>query len=136
MQLCDTSEQVRLGMALEEALTAAAFHGNLELTPDELFEARLQGEDGLLLLDDRRKMAPYCDRHLDVRLELTPLEGRFTITHQGPPQEVKPQLLHVEGLALDDSASRTAILLQAMMDEVRYSNEGRTLVLIKRRPPK
>ena len=39
MKLCDETGRIRIGIALEEALLNALYHGNLELSADQLREA-------------------------------------------------------------------------------------------------
>ena len=128
--LCDPTEQVRLGMALEEALTSAVFQGNLELSTAELFEARINPDAGLQAIEQRRTSLPYCERAVDVHVQLSPDEGRIGIRHEGPARHIPTA---AESVAIDDPNQRCAVLMQAMMDEVTYTPDGREVTLVKRR---
>lgn len=129
MALVEPNEQVRLGMGLEEALQAAIYQGNLELTADQLFDLKLNPQ-GAKLLDERRESPQFADRHLEVRIQFSADEARFTITHEGAPLAF--DVGHAE-TAINQPAQRTAVLMQAMMDEFSVSPDGKTMTLVKRK---
>lgn len=129
MALVEPNEQVRLGMGLEEALQAAIYQGNLELTADQLFDLKLNPQ-GAKLLDERRESPQFVDRHLEVRIQFSAEEARFTITHEGAPLAF--DVGHAEA-AINQPAQRTAVLMQAMMDEFSVSPDGKTMTLVKRK---
>ncbi len=65
--LCDQTERIRIGVALEEALLNAIYHGNLEVSS----ELRQEGDEPYhRLADERRQQPPYRDRlvHFTYRL--------------------------------------------------------------------
>jgi CheY-like chemotaxis protein len=68
--LCDVAGQVRLGMALEEALTYMQLRGNLELSDEQLQEVHLHSDAGLAIVEQRRSQSPYRDRKLRVECML------------------------------------------------------------------
>lgn len=133
MQLCDATQQVRLGMALEEALQAALYQGNLELTEEELLAARLDPVQAGTQLESRRTQPPYRDRRVHVHVALSPEVGRITIRHEGAVRAIAPVPDSAELGALDAPGARAAVLMHAMLDEVIYSEDGRGVTLIKRR---
>jgi CheY-like chemotaxis protein len=127
--LCDAGDQIRLGMALTEALRAALYHGNLELTAAQLHEARRQG--GGSLAAERASTSPYRERRLSIDMKLTPAMGEFEIAHQGPPWG--KAFAESEGpLLLEQAATRMLVLMRSLMDEARFSDDGRRITLVKR----
>ncbi|MFO0826500.1 MAG: response regulator, partial [Gemmataceae bacterium] len=71
--LCDISSATRAGIALEEALLNAMYHGNLEVSS----ELRENGDDAFhKLAAERRTQGPYQSRRVRVKAELVP--GRAT----------------------------------------------------------
>src|SRR4029077_20343516 len=64
MRLCDETGRIRVGIAVEEALSNALYHGNLELSADQLRDARsaLISNGNGNMIEQRRQQAPYRDR--------------------------------------------------------------------------
>src|SRR5438128_193529 len=68
MGLFDEMELLRIGVALEEALVNALYHGNLELSSE------LRGEDDdayRALVEGRLQESPYCERNIHVHVKLS-----------------------------------------------------------------
>jgi CheY-like chemotaxis protein len=132
--LCDPAARLRVGMALEQALHNAVYWGNLEITLDELEEAREQmlfGR-GFDLVERRRSEKPYCDRRVSVHAHICADESRFVVRDQGAgfdvsaiPQSNSPSDLEKDGRGL--------VLMRAFMDEVTYNDVGNEVTLVKRR---
>src|SRR5687767_11499083 len=59
MGLCDSTERIRLGVALEEALINAVYHGNLEVPSPQREQAH---SDNHKLVEQRLREAPYRGR--------------------------------------------------------------------------
>src|SRR5436190_55213 len=72
-------------VALEEALINALYHGNLELTSEELaeFRSRLLESD-LDPVEERRALEPYASRHIHVEGKINDREARIVIRDEGP----------------------------------------------------
>jgi len=68
---CDSGGQVRLGMALEEALRMAILRGNLELSPELLLALSGRTEDAERWIVEGRMEARYRDRRVQVRVKVT-----------------------------------------------------------------
>ena len=72
MQLCDENARLRIGIALQESLLNAIYHGNLEVGSD------LRQEDESLyhgLVEQRLHEAPYKDRRIFFSFKLTRSEA-------------------------------------------------------------
>ncbi|HTQ39625.1 MAG TPA: response regulator [Pirellulales bacterium] len=134
MKLCDETGRIRIGIALEEALLNALYHGNLELSADELREAR----SGLLnngngnLIEQRRRQSPYRDRRIHFQLSVSPREASFVIRDEGPgfnPSDVPDP---TDPANLERESGRGLLLMRTFMDDVQYSANGNQVTLIKR----
>ncbi len=130
----DATERARIGIALEEALANALFHGNLELSSAELDRARLHAFEGRpeRLIECRRQQEPYRHRRVHVRARFAPDEIRFTIRDEGPgfdraevPDAARPENLH-------RPSGRGLLLMRAFMDEVVFNAAGNEVTLVRR----
>jgi CheY-like chemotaxis protein len=135
MKLCDDTGRIRVGIALEEALLNALYHGNLELTSDALREARsgMLENGGVNAIDERRRNRPYADRRIHVQINVTPNEAEFVIRDEGPgfnPNDVPDP---TDPANLERESGRGLLLMRTFMDDVQYSSGGNEVKLIKRR---
>ena len=128
--LCDLTGATRAGIALEEALLNAIYHGNLEVsselreTSDEAFTA---------LAEARRKQIPYRDRRVRVTARMSPRRAAFVIADQGPGFDMAklPDPTDVRNIELP--SGRGVLLMRAFMNEVRDNAAGNRVTLIKTR---
>lgn len=130
LEFADEAELLRIGMALTEALTNAVDHGNLEL------DSTLRDEgDGRYeqLREERKLKAPYRDRRVHIKQQLTPSEAVFVIRDEGqgfdPAQLPDP----TDPENLMKSSGRGLLLIRTFMDEVRFNERGNEITLTKRR---
>jgi CheY-like chemotaxis protein len=135
MKLCDDTGRIRVGIALEEALLNALYHGNLELSSEALREARsgMLENGGVNAIEERRRSQPYADRRIHVRVNVTQLEAEFVIRDEGPgfnPGEVPDP---TDPANLERESGRGLLLMRTFMDDVQYSHGGNEVRLIKRR---
>ena len=131
LPLADETERLRVGVALEEALTNACYHGNLEvgatLGPSErgAYEA---------LAQQRRLQEPYRDRRIHVTARISRQEAVFVIRDQGPGFDVS-KLAAASHIDAERASGRGIILMRTIMDDVTYNAAGNEVTLIKRRAP-
>jgi CheY-like chemotaxis protein/anti-sigma regulatory factor (Ser/Thr protein kinase) len=138
MNLCDETARIRVGIALEEALLNALYHGNLELSTDELREAssnllQSEGEDAVLT---RAGEAPYADRRITVNSFLTPEAASYTIQDDGPgfdPSKI-PDLS--DPANLERQSGRGLVLMRTFMDQLDFNETGNRVTMVKRRDVK
>lgn len=133
LELVDEAERIRLAKALVEALRNAIYHGNLELSADEMAQVRASPESAEAVLR-RRQLAPYSERRVTVIASITREEGRFLVRDQGPGFDVRS----LPNLAADPSqivtsARRGLVLMKTFMDEMLFNDRGNEVTLIKRR---
>lgn len=120
--------RLQIGMALNEALTNAMHHGNLEV-PSTL---RADDEsDYYFLIRQRQKSLPYCDRRVRVQFETSPEQIQIEISDEGPGFD--PELIPDPRLPanLEKLSGRGLLLIKTFMDEVRFADKGSRIVMIK-----
>ncbi len=135
MQLCDFTGQLRIGVALKESLLNALFHGNLELSLQQMQEVqdRLIQEKDKSLVEQRRSEPPYCDRRIFVDVKISPEEARFVIRDGGPGFDVSAVPDPQDPAALEQEGGRGLMLIRSFMDEVTHNEQGNELTMVKRR---
>ena len=134
----DTVERVRVGEALEEALLNAMYHGNLEVSSEELAKVRAEVDDHLLdrLVEERCRNPQMRQRRILVVVHITESEARFVIRDEGHGFN------HVYGAdaptteCFSTGKSRGMTLIHSLMDEVTFNQAGNELVMRKRVPGK
>lgn len=128
MGLCDHAERTRVGVALEEAMANALYHGNLEIG-SELREADEKGY--WALVKQRTQQSPYRDRKIYVRSLLLRNRGVFTIRDEGPGFDPSNLPDPTDPVNLEKVSGRGVLLMRAFMDEVHFSDSGKCVTLIK-----
>jgi CheY-like chemotaxis protein len=123
-----STDAVRLGVALEEALMNAIIHGNLEVSSD----LRQQGGDSLYneFIELHAVQEPFCDRHVVVSAEFDSESARFRIQDEGPGFDLSsiPDPTDPENLLRP--SGRGLLLMQAFVDAVQFNAEGNCVTLI------
>ncbi len=128
--LWDETGLVQVSIALQEAVSNAVFHGNLEVssthrqTDDRIFsELALQ----------RRQIEPYRARRVRIHVQLDRDAARFSVSDDGPGFDVS--LLHrpVDPEDLNRIGGRGLLLIRTFMDEVTFNSHGNQIIMIKNR---
>jgi anti-sigma regulatory factor (Ser/Thr protein kinase) len=133
LPLADETERLRVGVALEEALTNACYHGNLEVgaTLGNKADRRAYEE----LAAQRRWEAPYGDRQIYVTAKISRTEAVFVVRDDGPGFDVA-RVAAADGVAeAERGAGRGIVLMDSIMDDVTYNARGNEVTLVKRRAP-
>ena len=126
----DESDCHRITTALDEALTNAYYHGNLEVR-SEIREHDTRAYRALA--NDRRALSPYRDRRIQVRTHLTSGEAVFVIKDDGrgfDPRQI-PDPTRPENI--EHPSGRGVFLMKTFMDHVEYNDVGNEVTLTKRR---
>ena len=128
LPLGDQAERLRVSVAVKHALMIADHHGNLELPVD------LTADDDEFerLLDERRAQTPYSERSVQFRAEVSRDEAVFTITHDGPGIAFDQLPDDINLRSTGQSWLGGFVMLPAVMDDIQYSADGRTLSLLKK----
>lgn len=127
---CSPADATRVSVALDEALTNAIFHGNLELASD------LRDGDEMefyRLAKQRHDQPPYAQRRVRVEVELQLDQAKFVVSDEGPGFDLSQLPDSTDSGNLDKLSGRGVLLMQMFMDEVIYNEVGNVVTLIKRR---
>jgi anti-sigma regulatory factor (Ser/Thr protein kinase) len=130
---CDESSRMHVALALEEALTNALYHGNLELSS----LLRERDDAGYYVLAKRRRRQwPYCNRR--IRVELTVLDDRAVIAVRDEGRGFDPAALPdpCDPENIGRVCGRGVLLMRSVMDQVTFSKRGNKVRMVKRwKPP-
>jgi len=127
--LSEGVDRIQIGVALEEALCNALYHGNLELA-SELRDRDFRGYYDLA--ERRAAEAPYRDRRIQVEMRVTPREIRFQVRDEGlgfDPVSVPDPM---DPAYMERASGRGILLMKTFMDEVRFNDTGTEVVMVKR----
>jgi CheY-like chemotaxis protein/anti-sigma regulatory factor (Ser/Thr protein kinase) len=128
--LCDMTGATRAGIAIEEALLNAVYHGNLEVSSD----LRASGDEAFhALATERRQQEPYMLRRVTVTARMSPTWAAFVIADQGPGFDVAGLPDPTEPSNIARPSGRGVLLMRTFMDKVRYNSTGNRVTLIKTR---
>ncbi len=139
MDVCDAAARLQIGVALEQAILNAIYHGNLELSSEEMradrdFREKSPDGHGSSLVQERMESDTYGARTVFVRALVTREEARFTVRDEGRGFDVQ-SCLNVS-LSDDENAGRGLVLMWALMDKVAYNKVGNEVTLVKKHRPK
>lgn len=128
MRQLDKTESFRIGVALQEAISNAINHGNLELSS----ELRETGEY-YKLAETRRRSEPFGSRHVHIEAEDRLDSTCYVIRDEGPgfrhqEYDYDPQ----DPANISRLSGRGMLLMRTFMDEVRFNEAGNEITLIHR----
>lgn len=129
MRILDVDACTRLGIAVDEAISNAMCHGNLELSEDDMTYVRSHLHDGnpIEVIEDRRQEEPYCSRHVSVACLLTKEGIKIAVRDDGKGFSLK---------AIDQEEGRRGItLIQNLVDKASFNEAGNEITLLKRAVP-
>ncbi|MCC7425081.1 MAG: response regulator [Planctomycetaceae bacterium] len=129
-RLYTESESVRVGVALEEAMLNAYYHGNLEVS------STLREQDHNSYYDlarERSLAAPYRERRIVVEATFTPTAGVYVIRDEGPGFDPSTLPSAVDAANIERPCGRGLLLMRTFMDEVRFNVIGNEVTMVKRR---
>jgi CheY-like chemotaxis protein/anti-sigma regulatory factor (Ser/Thr protein kinase) len=129
MGICDETECTRVGIALEEALANALYHGNLGVG-SELLEQ--DGNTYFSLLAARCRTPPYAARRIRVEANLSRAAATFVLRDEGSGFDPHALPDPTDPANLEKASGRGVLLMKTFMDEVIYNDVGNEVTLIKR----
>lgn len=129
--LYDDMQCIRVGIALEEALSNAMLHGNRDMDGDpfELPPLADAGERWRGLLDSRRGASDDRGRQVVVDVSLTGQAAQFVIRDEG--KGFKPSFDLDPADAFEVGRNRGLTLMKTLMDDVTYNKRGNQVTLLK-----
>lgn len=130
LNLCDESQRLRIGIALEEALLNGLYHGNMELSSD----LRRGGDDAFRRqFRERKDAAEFRNRRLYVCANLGCSQATFVIRDDGPGFDPSALGDPFDPANLEKESGRGLLLIRTFMDCVRHNPKGNEITLIKRK---
>jgi CheY-like chemotaxis protein len=137
MGMCNTNGRFRIGMALQQTILNALYHGNLELTTEQMEAAResLLGNPTANMIEKRRTLPPYCDRKIHIDACITPERLEVTVKDDGKGFDVARAQAMLDGARSDLEGGRGLRLMKILMDEVNFNAAGNEVQLVKLREP-
>ena len=124
--LGDETERTRVGVALEEALLNAMYHGNLEVT-----SAGNGSDRGLeLIVAERLADRKFGQRRIHVRADINRERAVFVVRDEGQGFDPSP-FVSSSGMRIDVHHRGISLML-AVMDEVRFSSSGNEVTMTRR----
>lgn len=132
MRCCNASGRMHAGIALEEGLLNAMLHGNLEMTPEQINEARADLRQGHRseTADARRLQTPYCKRMITVHVDIATDQARFSICDEGHGFDTATVPEAHDPLAVNRPSGRGLVLIKNFMDEVTFNDVGNEVVMV------
>lgn len=132
LDLGDPAGRTQIGIALQEALANALYHGNLEVSSDlRQVEERLFDE----LAEERMKQEPYRSRQIRVQVQLDRDAARFVIADDGPGFDTTCFDRPVQPEDLTRIGGRGLLLIRTFMDQVTFNATGNQITMVKYRTP-
>lgn len=130
LRICSDADRLRVGVALEEALLNAYYHGNLEVSS----ELREQDHQAYYdLAKERTEMSPFRERRIHVSATFSPEQAVYVIRDEGEGFDASTIPDPTDPANLDKPCGRGRLLMQTFMDEVIYNDVGNEVTCIKRR---
>ncbi len=124
----DGSTRTQVAVAVIEAVSNAMVHGNLEVDSSLREESHEAYER---MIEKRRDEQPYGERRVHITTHEAPSQIEYRVHDEGPgfdpatlPDPTDPEnLLRLSG--------RGILLIRTFMDEVRFEDGGRAIVMRK-----
>jgi len=130
LRLYTRAECLRVGVALEEALLNAFYHGNLEIS-SEIRETDHHEYHRLAL--ERSQQLPYSDRRIGVSLTIDRQQAVYEIRDEGPGFDPSTLPDPTDPANLDRPCGRGLLLMRTFMSQVEYNATGNRVRLTKLR---
>ena len=127
---CPKRELINIGIALEEALVNAYYHGCLEVGRD------LRDSDHAAwtnMVEDRRQSAPWCDRRIHLEAAISPQRCTFVVVDEGPGFDPAQLPDPTDPAHLESELGRGLVLISTFMDSVTHNSRGNEITMVKHR---
>jgi DNA-binding NarL/FixJ family response regulator len=130
MDLWDETGLLQVSIALQEAVTNAVFHGNLEVDSEHR-----QVDERIFdrLAEERRRCEPYRSRRVRIHVQLDRDVARFSVCDDGPGFDASLLNRPVAADDLSRIGGRGLLLIRTFMDSVSFNSQGNQIVMLKNR---
>jgi anti-sigma regulatory factor (Ser/Thr protein kinase) len=127
LPLGDETERMRIGIALQEALDNAYYHGNLEVGRRDSHEPTDVDE----LAAFRVWVEPFVHRRIHVHADINRERARFVIRDDGSGFDISA-VKATDGVAKAGAGrGRGITMMKSIMDEVIYNEKGNEVTLVR-----
>ncbi|MGQ0633885.1 MAG: response regulator [Planctomycetaceae bacterium] len=130
LRVCPRPECLRLGVAVEEALLNAYYHGNLEISSELREQDHKAYHD---LATRRRHEAPFRNRRITVAVKISPTQAKYSIGDDGRGFDPSSLPDPTDPANLERPCGRGLLLMRTFMDDVIYNARGNEVTLLKNR---
>ncbi len=128
MDVLSENDRIRTGVALEEALLNAAYHGNLEVSSALREINHLKFYE---LARERSQLSPYKDRRIFVHARIDKNGLEYTVRDEGPGFDLCELPDPTSAQNLERPCGRGLLLMRTFMDEVAYNEQGNEVRMLK-----
>ncbi|MEX2213306.1 MAG: response regulator [Phycisphaeraceae bacterium] len=128
--LCDETALMRIGVALDEALSNAIIHGNLGV------DSTLRSADCeayARLIEERRADPAFAQRRVELTATLSSTEAVYVVHDQGEGFDPSAVPDPTDPGNIEKCSGRGLLLIRTFMDEVQHNERGNMITMIKRR---
>ena len=129
VRLADEVDRLRVGIAVEEALLNALYHGNLDVSSD------LKETDPNLFEQTARQRCteePYRNRRIFVDALVSREIARFVIRDEGRGFDPTTLPDPCDPANLEKASGRGILLMRSFMDEINFNEQGNQVTLVKK----
>jgi len=132
LKLCNRSQQMHVGIALEEALLNALYHGNLQLPGDHWQADRITLRKGRLtdFVKKRREEDPFQSRTVLADISISRDQICFRIQDDGDGFDVAAVPEPGDPATLQDHVGRGLVLMENFVDNVSFNEKGNEVTMV------
>ncbi len=124
----DESNKLRLGVAVDEALVNAMYHGNLEVNSDL---RQVDDQEYYDLIKERQKDDAYMNRRVNVEVNFCNDDMEIVITDEGPGFDPSKLPDPTDPENLEKASGRGLLLIRTFMDHVEHNAAGNQITMKK-----
>jgi anti-sigma regulatory factor (Ser/Thr protein kinase) len=124
----DATALMQVCISLQEALTNALYHGNLEVSSE------LRQSDERVFYSqarERQQIEPYRSRSLRMHAQIDRDAARFLICDDGPGFDTAILNRPVQPDDLERIGGRGLLLIRTFMDQVTFNESGNQIEMVK-----
>jgi CheY-like chemotaxis protein/anti-sigma regulatory factor (Ser/Thr protein kinase) len=137
LNFCHSTQRMHIGVALEEALLNALYHGNLELPSEDYLRHRYPLRHGVKspLAAQRCGESPYQERRIFVHASLGRQETRILIRDQGRGFDTSRVPAAHDPDTLQENRGRGLILMRNCVAQIEFNAAGNEVTMSFRGEP-
>lgn len=128
---CDDAEMMQVGVALDEAISNAILHGNLEV------DSAVRDEEGgmeafFAVARERMEDPAFRDRRVHVIGKVSRERAAFVVRDDGDGFDPADLPDPTDPANLEKASGRGLLLIRSFMDAVHFNEKGNEVTMVKR----